>query len=111
MESYDFLRFNSSVRVKKEPNDESFIGNDKKMIDKTMDTKNVQFSHIVPEYSKLQECNKTHDSNLNDELEIDFEYVDANRNMNLLAVEKTEVYSVNHWQSHMNIAHPSRIMI
>ncbi|XP_023315963.1 zinc finger protein 510-like isoform X4 [Trichogramma pretiosum] len=98
MESSDML--NCAVRVKEETIDVSFLENECEMIDEKPDVKNIQllpFSLEKPAH-KLREYDENQETDINDEMEIEFECVDVKLTMDLLVNNKSDEYSRNHLQ-------------
>ncbi|KAL7289696.1 hypothetical protein TKK_0016419 [Trichogramma kaykai] len=84
MESSDML--NCSVRVKKETIDVAFLENDCEMTDEKPDIKNIPLLPFSRENSahKLREYDEDRETDINDEMEIEFECVDVKLTMDLL---------------------------
>ncbi|KAL7298796.1 hypothetical protein TKK_0008540 [Trichogramma kaykai] len=84
--------FNSDIRVKEEPNDGSFTGNNWEMTDEKPDLKNFQLLSFSRESSTYtpQKCEENHESELDDEVEIVVECEDVKSHINSITVKKID---------------------
>ncbi|XP_014224811.1 zinc finger protein 182-like [Trichogramma pretiosum] len=101
MESSNLISY--SVRVKKEPSDVTPSKNIYKMIDEKPDLQNLPFPPKNSQTHTLKKCDKSRESELDDELEIVVECEDVKPCIDLLRVKKIDDDFPNHMKNTKDI--------